>query len=124
MRTISDFSHFSQQYMTQAKYNICRELVSHYMPPIERTGYNATCLKHTQLISYYNELVIQLKIAKHIVNTSISKEIQENYRVEVEIKERNIIKLLQESILPLLDTAVSSYIIIVSIHYYYVIMLI
>ena len=108
MCTVSDFSHFLQQYMTQAKYNICRELVSRYMPTMERTDYNATCLKHTQLINYYNELVIHLKIAEHIVNNSITKEIRENYRAEVEIKEINIIKLLQESILPLLDIAVSS----------------
>ena len=94
--------------MTQAKYNVCRELVFRYMPPMQRTGYNATCLKRTQLISYYNELVIQLKIAEHLVNTSISKEIREDYRAKVEKQERNIIKLLQESILPLLDTAVSS----------------
>ena len=75
---------------------------------MQRTGYNATCLKRTQLISYYNELVIQLKIAEHLVNTRICKEIREDYRAKVEKQERSIIKLLQESILPLLDTAVSS----------------
>ena len=94
--------------MTQAKYNICRELVFHYMPPVQRTVYNATCLKRTQLINYYNELVIQLKIAEHLVNASISIEIQEDSMAEVEKRERKIIKLLQESILPLLDIAVSS----------------
>ena len=78
------------------------------MPPVQRTVYNATCLKRTQLISYYNELVIQLKIAEHVVNTSNSKEIQEDSMAEVEKQERKIIKLLQESILPLLDIAVSS----------------
>ena len=92
--------------MTQAKYNTCRELVFHYIP--ESKAYNATCLKRTQLVSHYNELVIQLKIAEYLVNTSISKEIREDCMAEVEKRERKIIKLLQESILPLLDIAVSS----------------
>ena len=87
------------------KYKVCKGLVFLDTPDL-----NATCLKLTRtlLVSYYNELVIQLKIAEYLMNTSISKEIREDKRAEVEKRERKIIELLQESILPLLDIVVSS----------------
>ena len=90
------------------KYKACRGIIFLDIP--ELTVNNGTCveLTRTLLVSHYNELVIQLKIAEHLINTSIYKEIREDYRVEVEKRERKIIELLQESILPLLDIAVSS----------------
>ena len=66
------------------------------------------CLKRTQLINYYNELVIQLRIAEHPKNTNITREIWEEKRNEVEKYETRIIELLRKSILPLLNIAVSS----------------
>jgi len=65
-----------------------------------------TCLKRSELVSYYNELVLQLRIAEHLVNTSLSREINETYRIIAERRQRKI-KLLHENILPLLDIVVS-----------------
>ena len=67
----------------------------------------ATCLKRPQLVIYYNELVIQLRIAEILINTSISREIQESNRTEVEKRQRKVIELLCENILPLMDVVVS-----------------
>ena len=69
----------------------------------------ATCLKRSQLVNYYNELVIQLRIAEILINTSISREIQESNRTEVEKRQRKVIELLCENILPLMDVVVSVY---------------
>jgi len=66
-----------------------------------------TCLKRTELVSYYNELVLQLRIAEHLVNTSLSREINETYRIIAEKRQRKIIELLHKNILPLLDIVVS-----------------
>ena len=67
-----------------------------------------TCLKRSELIRYYNELVIHLRIAENLINASISKEIQENNTAEVEKKQRKVIELLHKNILPLLGIVVSS----------------
>ena len=66
------------------------------------------CLKRTQLINYYNELVTQLRIAEHLKNTNITREIWEEKRNEVEKYETKIIELLRGSILPRLNITVSS----------------
>ena len=68
-----------------------------------------THLKCSQLVNYYNELVIQLRIAELLINTSISREIQESNRTEVENRQRKVIGLLRENILPLLNVVVSNY---------------
>ena len=65
------------------------------------------CLKRSELIRYYNELVIHLRIAENLSNTSISREIQENDTAEVETRQQKIIELLHKNILPLLDIVVS-----------------
>ena len=67
-----------------------------------------TCLKRSQLVDYYNKLVIQLRIAETLVNTSVSREIQENWRTRVEKRQRKVIELLRENILPLMDVVVVS----------------
>ena len=77
-------------------------------PPNHNICKADNCLKRTLLTNYYNELVIQLRIAEHLINTSITREIQEEKRNEVEKKETKVIELLRGSILPLLNIAVSS----------------
>jgi len=64
-----------------------------------------TALKYGQLAKYYNELVLQLKLAEMIVNDSslIAREVVEAERAEVLDIERNIIKLLNETVLPVLE---------------------
>ena len=88
---------------------MCREVwfheVSNYTVVCQQA---ATCLKRSQLVFYYNELVIQLRIAETLINTSISREIQERWRTQVENRQRKIIKILRENILPLMDVVVSS----------------
>ena len=64
-------------------------------------------LTYSQLIDYYNELVLQLKLAEHNLQTAIDLEIKEANRSESLDKERNIIRLLNESILPALEFTVS-----------------
>ena len=69
---------------------------------------SSICLKRTKLINYYNELVIQLRIAERLINTSsITREIREDNRTDVEKRERTIIELLRGNILPLLHFSVS-----------------
>jgi len=64
-----------------------------------------TTLEYGQLAKYYNELVIQLKVAEMIVNDSslIALEVVEAERAEVLDIERNIIHLLNETVLPVLE---------------------
>ena len=64
-----------------------------------------TTLKYGDLAKYYNELVIQLNLAEMIVNDSslIAQEVVEAERAEVLDIERNIIQLLNETILPVLE---------------------
>ena len=98
----------SLQQFTQDKFNVCREIQSFTLPSCVNDCREATtCLTRSHLVSYYNELVIQLRIAQHLINTSITREIPKDNRTEVEEKEINIIKLLNESILPLLHITVS-----------------
>ena len=94
----------------QEKFNMCREIQSFTLPSCDDDcRESTTCLKRTHLVNYYNELVIQLRIAEHIVNTSITREIRKDNRTEVEKKQIEIIELLRGSILPLLHIAVSMY---------------
>lgn len=55
---------------------------------------------YSQLVNFYNELVIQLRLAQHNLNTTIVKE-------EYLSEQLKVIKLLRESILPALETTVS-----------------
>ena len=65
-------------------------------------------LTYSQLTNYYNEFVLQLKLAEHNLEVAIDLEIQESNRSESMEKERNIIKSLNESILPALEYTVSA----------------
>ena len=69
---------------------------------------STTSLNRSELIHYYNELVIHLQIAENLINTSISIEIQDSSRAIVEQRQRKIIELLHKNILPLLHIAVSN----------------
>ena len=87
------------------KFKACRGIL--FIEPPVCPSESTTCLKRSHLINYYNELVIQLRIAERLINTSIIKEIKEDERTEVKDKESKIIELLRGSILPLLHIAVS-----------------
>ena len=93
------------------KYKVCRGAMFHKVPRYTVCQKDPTSLKRSQLVNYYNELVIHLRIAENFINTSISREIQESERTKVEGLQRNTIELLRKSILPLIDIAVSSYIV-------------
>ena len=67
-------------------------------------------LTYSQLANYYNELVIHLRLAQYNLNVSISLEVKEESLSEAMREEEQIIKLLNESILPALETTVSHYI--------------
>ena len=65
-------------------------------------------LTYSQLTAYYNELVVQLRLAaQHNLNVSIPLEVKEENLTESLKREEQIIKLLNESILPALETTVS-----------------
>jgi len=70
-------------------------------------GQGHSTLSRTHLTEYYNELVIQLKLAEHIYNASIATEIEEEYTKAALDNETVVIKLLNESILPALEFMVS-----------------
>lgn len=63
---------------------------------------------YSQLTNYYNELVIQLRLAEHNLNVSIALEVKEDHLSKELERETNIIKILNESILPALEFTVSS----------------
>ena len=64
-------------------------------------------LTYSQLTNYYNELVIQLKLAEHNLNVTIDLEVKEEHLNNTLESEKKIIKLLNESILPVLEATVS-----------------
>ena len=64
-------------------------------------------LTYSELSNYYNKLVLQLKLAEYNFNTAIDVEIKDNYRNESLKKQKQIIRLLNESILPALEFTVS-----------------
>ena len=68
-----------------------------------------TTLTYSQLINYYDELVIQLRLAQYNLNVSIALEVKEEKLSYALKREEQIIKLLNESILPALETTVSSH---------------
>ena len=65
-------------------------------------------LTYSQLTDYYNEFVLQLKLAEHNLEVAIDLEIKESKRSESMEMERNIIRSLNESILPALEYTVSA----------------
>ena len=64
-------------------------------------------LTYAQLTDYYNELVLQLKLAEHNLKVAVNFEIKELDRTESLKKESDIIRLLKDSILPALEYTVS-----------------
>ena len=66
-------------------------------------------MTYSQLTNFYNELVIQLRLAQYNLNVSIALEVKEEKLRDAMELEAKIIKLLNESILPALETTVSSH---------------
>ena len=64
-------------------------------------------LTYSQLTNYYNELVIQLRLAEHNLHVTINLEVKEEHLNDALESEKRIIKLLNESILPVLEATVS-----------------
>ena len=64
-------------------------------------------LTYAQLTDYYNELVLQLKLAEHNLKVAVNVEIKEVDRNKSLKTEGNIIRLLNKSILPALEYTVS-----------------
>lgn len=71
-------------------------------------GHDNTSLTYSQLANYYNELVIQLRLAEHNLNVTIPLEVKEEHLSDATERQEQIIKLLNESILPALETMVIS----------------
>ena len=71
------------------------------------TCLNSSYLAHTSLTDYYNDLVLQLKLAEHNLNVAIDLEIKEENKSKSLESERQIVTLLKESILPALEITVS-----------------
>ena len=65
-------------------------------------------LTSSDLTNYYNEFVLQLKLAEYNFNTAIKKEIKDDITESLK-KQEQIIKLLNESIIPALGSTVSYY---------------
>jgi len=74
---------------------------------------NVINLTRSELTNYYNELVLQLKISQSFLINNIAKEIQVEYRMDVEETLKQIINLLDRNILPRLELSVS----IIFMHY-------
>ena len=70
---------------------------------------NTTHLTYSQLINYYNELVIQLRLAEYILNVTINLEVKQEHWNKTLETEKQIIKLLNETVLPVLESTVSHY---------------
>ena len=64
-------------------------------------------LTYSQLTYYYNELVMQLRLAEHNLNSAINLEIKEANRTKSLERQGMIIRMLNESILPALEFTVS-----------------
>ena len=64
-------------------------------------------LTYPQLTEYYNDLVLQLKLAEHNLNVTIDLEIKETNKSKSLERERQIITLLKESVSPALEITVS-----------------
>jgi len=71
---------------------------------------------HTELIRYFNEFVIQLKVSESILLNFIEKEIQAKYRSKAEEEIQQIIDLLDEEILPTLALTVSLYTVAIAMY--------
>ena len=72
-------------------------------------------LTSSDLIKYYNELVLQLKLAENNFDIAINDEVKNDSRTRALKNQKQIIRLLNESILPALEFTVS-YIIVVAIN--------
>ena len=67
----------------------------------------ASNLTYSELVNYYNELVLHVKLAEHNHHTAINVEIKKGYKEESFEREEKIIRLLNETILPALEFTVS-----------------
>ena len=90
------------------KFKPCKGIDQPFRKPKKVCQKATTCLNRSELVNYYNELVIHLGIAENLlVSESISREIQESVRTIVAKRLRKVIELLRENILPLMDAVVS-----------------
>jgi len=71
-------------------------------------GQGHSTLSRAYLTEYFNELVIQLKLAEYNLNQTIAMEVKESYRKAALDNEAFIIKIMNENILPALEFMVSS----------------
>ncbi|XP_065906060.1 uncharacterized protein [Dysidea avara] len=102
---LSDENLLKAEYQ-QKKRKVCRGRVFYGMTGTEeKKCREMTPLTYGQLVKYYNELVVQLQLAKTIVNDSslIPREVIEAEQTEVLEAERGIIQLLNETVLPVLE---------------------
>ena len=90
----------------QPERRACRGLVFNEVATKTICEY-AKNLTRIELTSYYNELVLQLKISQSFLINNFEKEIQAEYRMDVKEKINQIINLLNRSILPALEISVS-----------------
>ena len=94
------------------EFKVCRGRVFNSKAVAEACkGQGHFTLSPTHLTEYYNEFVIQLKLAEYNYNETISMEIKENYMTAALNNEEIVIKILNESILPALEFMVSCIII-------------
>ena len=87
---------------------MCKGRMFTFPPSVEvnRCPYEGG-LTYSQLANYYNEFVIQLRLGEHNLNTAIKLEVKQKNFNESLNQEKEIIKLLNESILPVLGAIVS-----------------
>ena len=76
---------------------MCKGVIFHKQSTVDPKCKEAATVKRSQLVNYYNELVIHLRIAEHLVNTSsVSSEIQESNRAQAEKTQKIVIELLRK----------------------------
>ena len=73
----------------------------------ERKCGESSVLTYHQLAKYYNDLVVQLRVAETIDTGRIALEVVEAKRTEVMGIKKRIIQLLSKSVLPVLQSTVS-----------------
>ena len=73
----------------------------------ECKGLDYSALSQVHLAQYYNELVIQLNLAQRNYDVRIAEEILLNYTQAALDNEKDVIKTLNESVLPALEFLVS-----------------
>ena len=84
---------------------VCVDRVFTHVP--EQACNKGRDLTYAELIRYYNEFVLQLKLAEHNYHIAINAEINRESKDESLEREEKIIRLLNETILPALEFTVS-----------------